>query len=399
MRSGALKTGLLAITFLISVSLEGAEWSGYATAETRVFERSPLSDEQKGGVSAAVILEPEFYADWKEGDRAFELTPYFRFDTHDGERNIIDLRELSYLIVNGDWEVRFGVSKVFWGVAESQHLVDTINQTDLVANPDGEDKLGQQMIQVVRVTDVGDFSLFLLPGFRERAFPGSEGRLRSSRWMDTDKPLYESSAEEGHIDGAIRWFNIIGDFDVGLHYFRGTRRDPLLVPSLDVDGNSIFRPYYEQMDQVGLDLQYTNEGWLFKFEGIARDTSSEEYSAMVGGFEYTLYGIGGSAIDAGVLLEGHFDSRGSNAFNPLNRDLFFGTRLTWNDDVDTALVAGGFVDLDNGSVFARVEFERRIGSRHKIEFEVQKLTNIASRDPFFDLRRDSYAQLSLSQYW
>ena len=67
--------------------------------------------------------------------------------------------------------------------------------------------------------------------------------------------------------------------------------------------------------------------------------------------------------------------------------------------MDTVLVAGGFVDLDNGSVFARVELERRIGSQHKIEFEIQKLTNIVSRDPFFDLRRDSYAQLSLSQYW
>ena len=138
--------------------------------------------------------------------------------------------------------------------------------------------------------------------------------------MDTDRPLYESSAEESHIDGAICWSNIIVDFDVGLHYFRGTRGDPLLVPSLDVDWNSIFRPYFEQMDQVGLDLQYANEGWLLKFEEIAGDTPSEEYSAMLVGFEYTLYGIGGSTIDAGLLLEGHFDFRGTNAFNPLNRD-------------------------------------------------------------------------------
>ena len=120
------------------------------------------------------------------------------------------------------------------------------------------------------------------------------------------------------------------------------------------------------MDQVGLDLQYANEGWLLKFEGIAGDTPSEEYSAMAVGFEYTLYGIGGSAIDAGFLLEDHFDSRGSNAFNPLNRDFSFGTRLTWNDDVDSALVAGGVFDLDNGSVFARVGVERHIGSRHNI---------------------------------
>jgi len=379
--------------------LDAGEWSGYVTAETRIFESAPLHSGQNDGVSAAAILEPEFYADWKDGDRAFEFTPYFRVDTHDAERNLIDLRELSHLIVNGDWEVRFGISKVFWGVAESQHLVDTINQTDLVANPDGEDKLGQPMIHVVRVTPMGDFGLFLLPGFRERAFPGCEGRLRSNLWVDTDNPIYESAAEEGHVDGALRWFNIVGDFDIGLHYFRGTRRDPLFIPGLDDSGISVLRPYYEQMDQIGLDLQYTKEGWLLKLEGIARDTSSESFSAMVGGFEYTLYGIAGTTIDAGILAEAHFDSRGSHAPNPFNKDLFLGMRLTWNDDADTALVAGGFVDLDNGSVFGRVEFERRIGSRHKIEFEIQKLTNISVRDPFFDLRRDSYAQLSVSQYW
>lgn len=399
MRNLALITGVFAFGVTAGTSLGAGEWSGYATAETRIFESSPSHDGQKGGVSAAAILEPEYYVDWKDGDRAFEFTPYFRIDTHDDERNLIDLRELSHLVVNGDWEVRFGISKVFWGVAESQHLVDTINQTDLVANPDGEDKLGQPMIHVVRVTPVGDFGLFLLPGFRERTFPGREGRLRSSLWVDTDNPLYESGAEEGHIDGALRWASIVGDFDIGLHYFRGTRRDPLFVPGMDGSGNAVLRPYYEQMDQVGLDLQYTKEGWLFKFEGIARDTSSESFSAMVGGFEYTLYGIGGTTIDAGVLVEGHFDSRGSNALNPFNKDLFLGTRLTWNDDADTALVAGGFVDFDNGSVFGRIEFERRIGSRHKVAFEIQKLTNIATRDPFFDFGRDSYAQLSISQYW
>ena len=119
--------------------------------------------------------------------------------------------------------------------------------------------------------------------------------------MDTKWLPYEPSVEESHIDGAIRWSNIIVDFDVGLQYFPGTRGDALLVPTLDVDRNSIFRPCYEQMDQVGLDLQYMNEGWLLKFEGIAGDTPSEESSAMVVGFEYTLYGIGGSTIDAGFF--------------------------------------------------------------------------------------------------
>ncbi len=395
----AKQVWMLGLLLVAPAILRGGEWSGYVTAETRVFERSPLFSEQKSGASAAMIFEPEFYTGWKDGDRAIEFTPYFRVDTHDDERNIIDIRELSYLMVNGDWEIRFGVSKVFWGVAESQHLVDTINQTDLVASPDGEDKLGQPMIQVVRVTPFGDFSAFVLPGFRERTFPGSEGRLRSSPWVDTDSAIYESAAEEGHVDGALRWFNIIGDFDIGLHYFRGTSRDPLMTLGMDEEGDIVLRPYYEQMDQVGLDLQYTKDSWLWKLEALARETTSDDYSAMVGGFEYTLYGIGGSAIDAGLLAEGHFDSRGVNAPTPFNKDLFVGTRLSWNDDVDTNVVAGAFVDLDNDSVFARIEFERRIGRNYKIEVELQKLTNVATRDAFYSLRRDSYFQLSLSRYW
>ncbi len=399
MKNGFSRTIGLAAAVTGVASATAGEWSGYVTAESRLYERSPLQSEQKEGPSAAVIFEPEYYTDWDDGDRAFEFTPYFRWDSHDSERNLVDARELSYLIVNGDWEVRFGVSKVFWGVAESQHLVDTVNQTDLVASPDGEDKLGQPMVHVVRVTPLGDFEFFLLPGFRERTFPGREGRLRSSLWVDTDNPIYESAAEDGHVDGALRWFNVIGDFDVGLHYFRGTNREPILTPGIDSGGATVLRPFYEQMDQAGLDLQYTRGGLLLKLEALARETTSTEHSAMVGGFEYTFYGIGGSVVDAGLLVEGHFDSRGANAPTAFNKDVFVGTRLTWNDDADTAVVAGGFADLDNGSVFARVEFERRIGNSRKLELEVQKLTNISTRDPFFGLRRDSYLQLSLSQYW
>ena len=90
-----------------------------------------------------------------------------------------------------------------------------------------------------------------------------------------------------------------------------------------------------------------------------------------------------------------FTNAGMNQF----KDIFLGTRLSWNDDVDTNLVAGAFVDLDNDSVFARIEFARRLGSDYKVELELQKLTNIASNDAFHSLRRDSYLQLSLSRYW
>ncbi|MFC0539394.1 hypothetical protein [Pelagicoccus mobilis] len=346
-----------------------------------------------------MIFEPEFYHEWDGGESAFEAIAYLRKDSADEERDLFDLREFSYLWVNRDWELRVGISKVFWGVAESQHLVDTINQTDLVANPDGEDKLGQPMVQAVYVSDHGDFSLFVLPGFRERTFPGEEGRLRGRYWVDTDNPIYESSGEDERVDFALRWKHYIGDYDVGVHYFRGTNRDPGFVPGFDSEGNVVLRPYYELMDQVGLDLQLTRGGWLWKLEAIARESEVDRYSAMVGGFEYTLYGLGGSVMDLGLLAEAHLDSRGENAPVAFNRDLFVGGRLTWNDEADTNLVAGTFWDAENGSTFARVEFERRLGSRHKLEVEVQKLMNIDGFDPLYPIRRDSFLQVALSRYF
>jgi hypothetical protein len=153
------------------------------------------------------------------------------------------------------------------------------------------------------------------------------------------------------------------------------------------------------LDQVGLDLQYTKEGWVWKLEALARDSNSDRYSAITGGFEYTFYGLFGSSIDAGALTEIYLDSRGENAPIPFNRDVFAGVRLGWNDAADTSLIFGSFVDADNGSLFAHLEFERRIGRSHKLELQVQKLANVSNKDPLYPLRRDSYLQLSLSRYF
>ena len=80
----------------IPVIVFAGEWSGYVTAETRDFESAPQFGEQKEGTRGAIIFEPEYYVDWEGGDRTFEFSPYFRTDTHDSERRMIDIRELSF---------------------------------------------------------------------------------------------------------------------------------------------------------------------------------------------------------------------------------------------------------------------------------------------------------------
>ena len=93
----------------------------------------------------------------------------------DSERTHFDIRELFGLWVFERWELGVGIRKVFWGVTESQHLVDIINQTDLVDSIDGEEKLGQPMVNVSIPHEWGTVDLFILPYFRERTFPGRDG--------------------------------------------------------------------------------------------------------------------------------------------------------------------------------------------------------------------------------
>lgn len=390
----AFLLGLISTT-----SLPALEYSGYVGGESRWFVESPAYSSQTNNLAFSASTELEFYHAWEDTDWEFEFTPFLRWDSEDDDRSHVDVRELYFLKRGHDWEIKLGISKVFWGVTESQHLVDIINQTDLVENVDGEDKLGQPMVQATYIHDWGDFSFFLLPGFRERTFPGADGRLRTPLPVDSDNPLWESSAEESHLDAAVRWKGIVGDFDIGAHYFKGTGRDPLLIPQYGESGLESLRPFYGQIDQFGVDLQYTKDAWLWKFEGITRSGIEQNYEAAVGGFEYTFYGVMGSATDVGALMEYHYDSRGSRATSPFNRDVFAGTRITLNDEQDTNIIAGTFWDRSNDTSSVRIEFQRRIGANYKLEIEFQGFVEVPVGDPFFSFRRDSFLQVDFRRYF
>jgi hypothetical protein len=375
------------------------ELTGFLELEGRFYQDSPLDPRQEKSVGGSIALEPELYRTWD--DRGLELTikPFLRLDAGDSERTHFDLRELSFQKLAEKWELRLGVDRVFWGVTESQHLVDTINQIDLVENLDTEDRLGQPMLNFTWLDDWGTVNLFYLPYFRERTFPGIDGRFRSQPYVDTDQTTYESSLEEWHPDIAARWSHVLGDFDLGLHYFYGTSRDPLFAPTLGHDGGPALRPIYNLMHQAGLDAQWTKDGWLLKTEALARTGRGQHFQAVVSGFEYTFYDVGGTGFDAGVLSEYHYDSRGNNALNPFNHDIFAGTRISLNDENDTAFLGGVFWDHENDTTALRLEFERRLGERFTLEIEAQKFLETDPTDLFNSFRRDSFLEISVRRYF
>jgi hypothetical protein len=372
-------------------------FGGEVSIEGRWFPDAPAFAKQLETEQMSVALTPEI--EWESEDRSHKLsfTGFYRKDGGDEERSHGDIREAYYRYTNGEWEVLAGVNRVFWGVTESRHLVNIINQVDGVEDVDAEDFLGQTMVQIARQTDMGRFELFLLPGFRDRTFPGIEGRLRTGLPVDSNAVTYESGDGKDHVDVALRYSHYFGDFDLGLHVFHGTSREPTLIPNL---AGEALTPHYPIITQAGIDFQYTNEAWLWKLEAIARKGQGETFGAAVAGFEYTMYQISGTDMDLGLLAEVSYDGRDATAFPTIyDQDLFLGGRLAFNDAADTSILAGLLTDKDTGPTALRIEAERRLGENWSVEVVGQVFLQDDASDPATQFEQDSHVSLTLTRHF
>ncbi|WP_293647662.1 hypothetical protein [Thiolapillus sp.] len=374
------------------------ELAGNMAVEGRVFFQSPLDPRQYDN-DCSVSLEPEFSHQWDDNRQSFVFRPFGRLDRHDDERSHWGIRELQWIYAGDGWETRLGVGKVYWGVTEAMHLVDIINQTDLVENIDGEQKLGQPMAKLSLEKDWGTLDFFLLPGFRERTFPGEDGRLRTHPRVDPDLVTYESSAEQRHVDYALRWSHYIGEWDMGVSWFQGTGRDPLFRQAFTPQGELVLAPYYEQIEQASVDLQATLGEWLWKLEALYRNGQDDAFYALTGGFEYTKVGIMETQADLGVVAELMLDDRGDEAATPFNHDLFLGLRWTANDAQSLAILGGTIVDWENGSTLLNIEASRRFGQAYLLTVQLRSWLNVDEKDLQYPFRQDDYMQVELARYF
>jgi len=407
--------GLATALLLPAMALQAGEWRGYVSGEWLGFVEDPAYHDQHRSY-LALAAEPEYFHEWGDGSELFTFKPYALLDQHDSERSHADVRELSWDHAASDWELRAGISKVFWGVTESVHLVDIINQTDQVVNQDGEDKLGQPMLKLSLIRDWGVVDAFLLPGFRERSFPGEEGRPRFAVPIDADAARYESAAEQWHTDAALRWSHTIGEFDVGIAHFYGTSREPRFLAepqAIDPASGSIseITPYYEIIHQTSLDLQAIYGSWLWKLEAITRSGQGERINAAAAGFEYTFVGVRDTQLDVGVIAEYLYDSREEKldaaellsgsplTLSTFQDDLVLGTRLTLNDVDSTELLATVILDLEGGGQSYNLEASRRFGNDWKLSIEARGVSNVPDNRVLYSYRDDSRLRMELARYF
>lgn len=409
---------LISLSSIISFSCiaTNTEYSGAIEIENRYFFEVGQYSEQKDQQQWSIALHPEF--SWQSenshaGQWQAHVELFYREDSLDDERSHGDIRQAYIRWQQGDIAVLAGVNRVFWGVTESRHLVDIVNQSDNLEDLDSETKLGQPMMQLTYLSDFGEISTFILPYFRERQFSSNSGRFRPELIINNNDSLFINDADKDAIDIALRYSHYIGDWDIGLSYFLGNSRDPGFIleaqpatSNTPSSNSATLIPVYSDIQQWGVDLQYTVDAWLWKFESIyVNDHSTiegqkENYLAAVAGFEYTLYQLFDTSADLGLLMEYNYDNRSEVApATAFNDDWFLAFRLGMNDSQDTALLAGAYYDPDTGEKFYNIEGETRIGESITAELRLRIIEDTIATDFFHSISQDDYFQFNVKYHF
>ena len=353
------------------------------------------------------MTEPEFTHDWADGTQFLDVKLFYLVDQYDDQRTHGDIRELSWTVVTDDWEILAGISKVYWGVAETQHLVDIVNQTDLVVDLDGEDKLGQPMLRASTERDWGTLDFFILPGFRERTFPGPEGRPRPNVIIDTEQDaVYDFSEGNDHIDLAARYSHYIDEWEFGLSLFSGTTREPTGFKPVGISpvGEPIVIPVYSLINQIGLDGQAFFGDWTWKLEAINTEVRSGVKKGInsfqtVGGFEYTIVGIADSSMDLGFVVEYHYSDKRVYTNTIFDNDLATALRFVFNDAQSTEILAGVTTDADTQTFGSFIEASRRLGDSWTLDAQVRTFHGTELGRPLYSFRFDNFAQVDLNYHF
>jgi hypothetical protein len=160
------------------------------------------------------------------------------------------------------------------------------------------------------------------------------------------------------------------------------------------------RPFYPQIQQTGIDVLALMGGWTIKFEGIQRKVMEQDFTAFVGGFEYSFVGLFDSIYNVNLLMEYQYDGRDDLTSVVAQNDLMMGSRIVFNDIDGTQILLGLVQDLDYSNVRSGfIEASSRINNHWKWRLDAWFFSSNEPAEPSYLLRSDDYVQFSLEYYF
>jgi hypothetical protein len=365
-----------------------AQWTLHTRAEGSLFA-DPSNTSQLPDPELGFVLHARGGLEWDSGRQWLDLEPFLRLDLVTGERTRFDLRQASWSIARGDWELTAGLGEVFWGVVESRRVVDFVNQWYSVGSLAGYEKLGQPLVRAALATELGTFEVILTPLFRERPFDGAAGGLWSPLNVEDRRSRDRTRYSSLRPDFAVHWTHYLGDVDLGLAHFSGTDRDPGFELAPQPAGSPVLVPIYTRTNRTSLDLQWTSVGWLGKLELATGMAMHGRYGAGAGGLEraFTDY--------LSAFFEYAYDSRGAQATTSYEHDIYAGSRLMLQEG---SVEAGLFVDTSSGNLILKAGLRQRLSARLTLDVEARGFMGDAEREPPFAARQGSFLALTLTAY-
>lgn len=397
---GAIAAAMIAAWLANPAAAQGFKGNLVLGAELRYFpEDAEWPGQDDRHLYPSVFGWADLSWGWDENRHQINLVPFGRFDLNDDRRTHVDLREANYRYRGNMWELLVGAHRVFWGVAESRHLVNIINQIDQVEDVDGDEYLGQPMVNLAFQGMWGRLDLYAMTFFRERTFNANDARLRGPLPIKNNAD-YEAKWNEWNVDLAARYQNSFGPVDLGLSVFHGTNREPTLRTFFS-PGGPFVRPYYETMTQAGIDVAWALGDLVLKAEGLYRFNQGSPFFATVFGGEYTLKNALGADVDLGLIAEFNWDDRKQSKNPPtiFDKDAFAGVRLTFNDQADARVLFGALIDVEDASTYLYVEASRRVFDNWRVEVEARYFAAGSNRDQIRAIDADSFAQVRLLRYF
>ena len=364
--------------------------SGWLESEFRVFPHDGLYAEQRRtypALGGEVRLTGAV-----SGAHHWAVTGFARGDVEDGHRSHVEIREATWTWQPASWQLRAGILTNFWGVTESNRLVDVVNQRDEREAPDMDSKLGQPGVAFTAPAGGGTLEVLALTYHRPRAFGLGAGRFRPPPTFVVE-PLYESAAGRDRIDWAGRWSTRAGALDVGVSHFWGTAREP------SSRGAATAQPRYAVINQTGLDAQLTLGALLLKAEAVRRQEDGTTIGAATTGAEYVFGDVASTGGDVVIFAELALDERRARTPTGLDRDLFLAVRWHPNDAAGTELAVGGTLDLTSGAHIVRLEGSRRWSASWRVVGEVHLIGGQRPSELGYMMRRDSFVRAAIARHF
>ena len=266
-----------------------------------------------------------------------------------------------------------------------------------------ENKIGEPAIRASGIFGDQVLDLYYLPYFTPANLPDKVNPYNplAGEFNIDQNRFYTNTAERLRPQFALRWKNTLGPADIGVIYFNGYERFPVLTLT---PGAGKANTLYYEVQQVGGDIQMSLGSWLLKAEVQYQDTGiggsfvgnsvladgtllrrnlvPDDLVAFVGGFEYTFFRVLENS-DLGIITEYLYNSQqdlDDVGFRPFQNDLFSAIRWSRNNLGDGELLAGVIVDLTNGTQLWRLEYTERFFD-HLMFMVYGEIIDAAKEDP------------------